>query len=395
MLGINRTIHIILFSRLQSFDGGRETWLNNFLIESWKIDSKINFLVYYYSDSNSKTDQLIQAVNLNPNCFKNVNIISGGNLSRSLIRVLGFQMKVYKEIKRRIQNDDVILGVGNIHESFVPFLFTRLFHFKKRYFPGIWLRSIFVKQQAALASSWRLKWMEAIEVYFLKSVSFILSNGWDTSNFYFKKYGIKSHVIPNSLSLNKFHSIKPINIVSDVLVVSYIGRLSIEKGFIQFIESIKYFNSNFSELQSKIRFEVVGDGPLCTILNELNFDNVLYKGVLSNNDIPNYLDSIDCGVALTLSESVGGGGLSHGFLELLVSGRIAIVWDNPIFNQIDCSEATVMIEEGNSNKLGEMYKQIILNKYSFIQRSNNAARLGQSFSIENHVLNFNTFVNNL
>ena len=99
MLGINRTVHIILFSRLQSFDGGRETWLNNFLIESWKIDSKINFLVYYYSDPISKIDQLIQAVNLNPNSFKNVTIISGGNIWRSLIRVLGFQIKVYKKIE--------------------------------------------------------------------------------------------------------------------------------------------------------------------------------------------------------------------------------------------------------------------------------------------------------
>ena len=395
MIKENITVHIILFSRLQSFDGGRETWINNFLIESWKIDSKINFLVYYYSDSNSKTDQLIQAVNLNPNCFKNVSIIAGGNLWRSLIRVLGFQIKVYKEIKNGIQNGDVVLGVGNIHESVVPFLFTRFFHIKKIYYPGIWLRSIFVKQQAALASSWRLKWMEAIEVYFLKSFSFILSNGWDTSNFYFNKYAIKSHVIPNSLSLHKFHNINPVNLVSDVLVVSYVGRLSIEKGFIQFIESIKYFNLKFSELQSKIRFEVVGDGPLYTILEELKFDNLLYKGVLSNDDIPNYLNSIDCGVALTLSESVGGGGLSHGFLELLVSGRIVIVWDNPIFNQINCSEATIMIEEGDSIKLGEVYKQIILNRHSFIQKSNNAARLGKSFSIVNHVLNFNNFINNL
>ncbi len=391
----NLTVHIILFSRLQSFDGGRETWLNNFLVESWKIDSKINFLVYYYSDSISKNDHLIQAVNLNPSSFKNVNIISGGNLWRSLIRVLGFQIKLYKEIKRGLQNGDVILGVGNIHESVVPFLFTRFFHNKNRYYSGIWLRSIFVKQQAALAMSWRLKWMEAIEVYFLKSFSFILSNGWDTSNFYFNKYAVKSYVIPNSLSLDKFQNINPVNLVSDVLVVSYVGRLSIEKGFIQFIESIKLFNSKFSELQSRIRFEVVGDGPLHTILNDLNLDNLFYKGVLSNDDIPNYLDSIDCGVALTLSESIGGGGLSHGFLELLVSGRITIVWDNPIYNQIDCSEATVMVEEGNIIKLAEMYKQIILNKNSFIQKSIHASLLGKKFSIENHVLNFNEFINKL
>ena len=395
MLKEKITVHIILFSRLQSFDGGRETWLNNFLIESWKIDSKINYKVYYYSDTFSKKTQLIQAVNLKPNYFKSVNIISGGNLFRSIIRVMCFQIKVYKEIISGLQNGDVILGVGNIHESFIPFIFTTFFHIKKRCYPGIWLRSIFVKQQAALASSWRLKFMEAMEVYFLKSFSFILSNGWDTSNFYFKKYGIKSHVIPNSLLLDRFYSIKPINLVSDVLVVSYIGRLSIEKGFINYIESIKYFNSQYSQLRSKIRFEVVGEGPLYSILEELKFDNLLYKGVLSNEDIPNYLNSIDCGVALTLSESVGGGGLSHSFLELLVSGRIVIVWDNPIFSQINCSDATIMIEEGDSIKLAEAYKDIIQKKYSFIQKSINASSLGKSFSIESHVSNFNNFINNL
>jgi glycosyltransferase involved in cell wall biosynthesis len=395
MLKENFTVHIILFSRLQSFDGGRETWLNNFLIESWKIDSKINYKVYYYSDTFSKKTQLIQAFNLNPYYFKSVNIISGGNLLRSLIRVLCFQIKVYKEIICGLQNGDVILGVGNIHESFIPFIFARFFYSKKRCYPGIWLRSIFVKQHAALASSWRLKFMEAIEVYFLKSFSFILSNGWDTSNFYFKKYGIKSHVIPNSLVLDRFYSINPINLVSDILVVSYIGRLSIEKGFINYIESIKYINSQYPQLRSKIRFEVVGEGPLYSILEELKFDNLLYKGVLSNEDIPNYLNSIDCGVALTLSESVGGGGLSHGFLELLVSGRIVIVWDNPIFNQINCSDATIMIDEGDSIKLAEVYKDIILKRYSFIQKSINASSLGKSFSIESHVSNFNNFINNL
>lgn len=390
-----QTVYIIMFSRLQSYDGGRETWLNNFLLGCRNLKVDLNFSIYYFSDKLSNPDSLIEVAYVNPESFTDVQIVSPGNFFKSTIRLLSFQIKVLSKLRKTIKKNDIVLGIGNFHEAIIPFVCSFFLSKNKNVHTGIWLRSIFVKQHAAFAKSYRLKIMEAIEVKLLKPLSFVLANGWDTSDFYFDEYGIKSFVIPNALTLNKFRSIPEFDESKNNLVIAYIGRLSKEKGFSQFIESIEIFNRKYQDYIPLVEFQVVGEGPLGHMLDEKEFPNLRYLGVLSNGKIPNYLGHIDCGVALTYSGMVGGGGLSHSFLELLVSGRLVIAWNNKIFNQIKSNDAVVFIEEGNVVELADSYYAIAQNKSEYKIKTKEAMELGQQFSIENHISLFVEYIKKL
>jgi glycosyltransferase involved in cell wall biosynthesis len=240
-----------------------------------------------------------------------------------------------------------------------------------------------------------LKLMEYIEVRILRSLSFVVANGWDTSSFYKENYGIESFVIPNALVLSKYKNISKFSSNKTNLVVAYIGRLSKEKGFTEFIESIKVFNSLYPQQCSFVEFQVVGDGPLLDLLEREKMDNVRYMGVLANNEIPKYMGSIDCGVALTSAKTIGGGGLSHGYLELLAAGRIVLVWDNPIYRQIDCQDAVILIEEGDVRAMAAYYLDILTNRKLYEVKAENAINLADSFSIQNHFSSFAKIVDNL
>ena len=389
-----RTIHLVMFSRLQSHDGGRETWLSNFIAESKRVNSDFNLLVYYYSDSLSLSRRLIESMYLYPELFINIEIPNQGNIVRSLLRVVKFQFKVFTKVYRSIQSNDIVLGIGNLHEAAIPFTFSKI-PFNKKIHSGIWLRSIFVKQQAALAGPTRLKIMTAIEIRLLRSLSFVLSNGWDTAEFYKKSYGLDSFVIPNSLVLSKYKDIVKFDPEKRNLVVSFIGRLSKEKGFVEFVDSVNVFNNQFSEYSASIEFQVVGDGPLLYLLDKNKHKNLKYIGVLANELVPEYLGSIDCGVALTSSSSIGGGGLSHGYLELLASGRIVIVWDNSIYTQIDCKDAAILIDEGDVFSLATSYLNVLKDREFYKTKTTNAIILAESFSIHNHMSSFTRFVENV
>ena len=395
IVSTRRTIHFVIFSRLHSHDGGRETWLNNFVSEIKRVSSDFDVLVYYFSDSLTQPERLIEAVHRYPELFVRIEIPNHGGIVKSVLRVAKFQFRVFLNIFKSVKSNNIILGVGNIHEAFIPFIFSFSRLKNRKIFSGVWLRSIFVKQQAALAGPLRLKIMTAIEIKLLRSLSFVLSNGWDTSAFYKTNYGIDSYVVPNSLVLAKYNGIVEFDVEKKNLVVSFIGRLSKEKGFVEFLDSIQFFNKNFSEYRSSIEFQVVGNGPLLYLLDQENYKNLKYIGALANELVPEYLSTIDCGVALTSTSSIGGGGLSHGYLELLASGRVVIVWDNAIYKQIECKDAVILIDEGDVGSLATSYFKVLKDRDLYKVKTTNAIKLAQSFSIQNHVSLFSEFIENL
>lgn len=363
--------------------------------EAKRVDSRFDILVYYFSDMSTQSDKLIDTIYSCPELFIKVEIPKPGNIFQSVRRVYTFQRYVFKKIRRSIESEDIVLGIGNLNEGLIPYVFSFFPPNRRKIFTGLWLRSIYVKQQAALADPVRLKLMEYIEVRILRSLSFVVANGWDTSSFYKENYGIESFVIPNALVLSKYKNISKFSSNKTNLVVAYIGRLSKEKGFTEFIESIKVFNSLYPQQCSFVEFQVVGDGPLLDLLEREKMDNVRYMGVLANNEIPKYMGSIDCGVALTSAKTIGGGGLSHGYLELLAAGRIVLVWDNPIYRQIDCQDAVILIEEGDVRAMAASYLDILTNRKLYEVKAENAINLADSFSIQNHFSSFAKIVDNL
>lgn len=116
---------------------------------------------------------------------------------------------------------------------------------------------------------------------------------------------------------------------------------------------------------------------------------------MENELVPEYLGSIDGGVALTSSSSIGGGGLSHRYLESLASGRIVIVWDNSIYTQIDCKDAAILIDEGDFFSLATSYLNVLKDREFYKTKTTNAIILAESFSIHNHMSLFTRFIENV
>ena len=85
------------------------------------------------------------------------------------------------------------------------------------------------------------------------------------------------------------------------MIVSFIGRLSAEKGFIQYIDAVNLFKRKYDK--ASVVFHVLGDGPLEGLLRD-NTSLIEYLGVMDNRSMIGYLSTIDVGVALTLSTEV-------------------------------------------------------------------------------------------
>jgi glycosyltransferase involved in cell wall biosynthesis len=389
-----KEIHLIIFSPLHNYDGGRETWLNLIIPELIRqLDGSIELFVYYYTDSDTDDERLIDAIKTFPSCFHAIPIRKGGGLFTNLARVLKYNFKVFKKITARRKGlavkSSMVIGIGSFYEAIIPYLLSgRLF--KRRFITAIWLRSILEKQLGAIRQSYHVKFRVGIERRMLGRMDFVIANGWDTGKYYKEHNKIDSVVIPNALDLSRFINIPDISAVDSEMCISFIGRLSPEKGFFVFLESILLFNERYPYMSGRIRFEVVGSGPLANELANRQYSNLIYKGVLSNEEIPDYLSQIDCGVALTSSSNIGGGGVSHGLLELLASGRIVIASDSFIYRQVADSTAIRYVAENSSNALVDAYLDILNNKRRYVEMAKRGRQVSSKFSIGSHVETFIT-----
>lgn len=384
--------HIVIFSRLQSYDGGRETWMNMFLplLKNSLEKSIIN--VYYFKDDKSDIDRMIKSFNDERFQFFEINLPKIKNKFFSIFRILLFTKKAIYSINKNIklekdkQKSHILLGIGSFYEASV-LSFFKLFHHKEGVKYIIWLRGVWAKETLARHSGLIHRIIINTEKYFLRKADKIIANGQDTSDAY-KDYGFKSVVIPNALDFDKYKTFKDLRDVN-VKKVSYIGRLSLEKGFLDFLKSVEVFNLKYPKLKDEIIFEVVGDGPLEKSLDSIKFNNFNYIGPINNELIIDYLQTIDCGVALTYSnKALGGAGVSNGLLELMASGKLIVCWKAKVFQQVLNEESAIMVEESNIDELIEGYLRLLKEPEYVRTLNENAKKVSKKYSKENHIKSF-------
>jgi glycosyltransferase involved in cell wall biosynthesis len=397
-----KIFHIIIFSRLQSYDGGRETWLNMFLpMLSKKIPNSI-INIYFFSDKESDKKKLIRTYYNNDKKFNfnEIYLTNTTNKFSSLYRIFNFSLKVIRLIKRNNkksfkENENYLLAIGSFYEGFVLLLYkiTSIFRIKNKIKYFVWLRSIWSKQSLVLHSGFVHSLVVRIEKIILKNANIIIANGNDTAVAY-KDLGFEPVLINNAIDLNRFKKISPL-VDKDIKVISYIGRLSKEKGLLDFLKSIEYFNANYPDLKNKIQFEIVGDGPLREQVKIAKCDNLIFRGLILNENITSYLESISCGVALTYSKNkLGGAGISNGLLELIASGRGVICWDGPAFTQILDEKSAFLIKESSIKELALSYRKVIENFNEVTQKNANLKLIIKDYSQEVHIEKFCNIINN-
>lgn len=380
------SLHFIIFSRLHSYDGGRETWLNNFLPVLKEKNNNYDINIYYFKDNKTDEEFLIEVAKDSKFNFIPIKVPNLKNKLLSIIRILVFMIKVINKINKNKSKKKILVGVGSFYESLVLYIYKKIFN-SENLTTISWLRGIWKKESKSRHNGLIYKVGLKLEHLFLSSSDILIANGKDTHDAYLTNNKLDSVVINNAINMKKYEKIKLLE-QRKCIKISFIGRLNKVKGFIDFIDSIQIFNENYPEKKDKFIFEVVGDGTLINIIKSKDIPNLKYIGTIPNSKMISYLETIDCGVALTYSNNdIGGGGVSNGLLELMASKRVIICWNSTVFTQVIDDSSAILISESNVKELANSYIKL-LDYNHCLELTRNSNKLVENYSIDKHVTDF-------
>lgn len=334
----NRNLVILIASNLSHSGGGRETWIYNFVNSSLILNAykKIDIICI----GNKPQDEIVFNEKINvirclPSHFS------------SFIKFVLFSIKMLNKILGDVNCEKAdIISCGSWSESISAYLGLKFKRKNKRYTSICWIRSIAIKELKRIYPSFILPVCRYIETELLKKHDVVIANGNDTAEYY-ENLGISSHIIHNSIHLDKF---KPTTITEPRFV--HCGRLSVEKGITELVSSLVSLSDrgvNFSTI------DFVGGGPaLKNAKNKLDtIPQIDFKGSISQCDVPEVLCNYNISFHLTLSGDLGGGGVSHSILESLASGHLIVCWDSPIYRQINGYDNFFSVPEGDIKILAD------------------------------------------
>ncbi|MCE8025743.1 glycosyltransferase family 4 protein [Billgrantia aerodenitrificans] len=373
----------ILLSNLNRNGGGRETWLMNFIPKLAGKVGKDKVEILHLKEGGvedtfcSELSNYSKMVGIErPAYFPKI-------LWRSPLKFYISSWIIAKKLKK-FNKEDVVVAVGSLWEPLA-------FRSRMRCRRIIWIRSILEKE----INQSRVKHIKKIllwkELRVLKSAHHLISNGLDTQKAYVAR-GVDSVYIPNCIDVSKYTAASKEKLKTNPVVVSYIGRLSKEKGFLEFLRSIEIFNQKYKCSRQLIEFHVVGQGRLEGEMESVrSFDNFRYLGPISNNEIAGYLSGITANVCLTFSNQAskcGGGGVSNGMLEGMAAGRVMICWDNYTFKQSLDDRSAIFVAEGSCEQLAEAYYALATNLSEFHSLGGHARDRAKRYSLDKAVASF-------
>ena len=182
------SLHLVIYSELKQYGGGRETWLSYFLPNIFgKFDS---IKIYAIKKREENEKNLVESCGLEITCFYAERISFAKYISSTK-----------KELKKNIKNGDICLMVGSIVEgSISPWLKRKYSKSVKRV---IWIRSIAAHEIANRHGKITYPLISLMEKRFLSTSNVIITNGNDTYNYYKSYLNSKSSskliAIPNAV----------------------------------------------------------------------------------------------------------------------------------------------------------------------------------------------------
>jgi len=309
--------------------------------------------------------------------------------------VASYTLYTIRHFLKRYKRDDLCICVGT---TFVALVGIILKVFLRRKIKLVsWIRSIAVKEMQIDGSrSYRLA--KFLEKRLLSRSDLILANGIDTYEHYSSEYSLgknKIFTIFNAVQTSDFKGIKNPRFEKGIrIVVSYIGRLVEGKGFLDFVNCVEEFYQRIiGKERINIEFRVYGDG----IFYGISSDKLKYFGVFQPRELLGFIDDID--LILFLNHSKVAGGVSHGLLEAMAAGRLIVAWDNLIHNQVLNRNNSILIKEGSNEELISLFIRINhLNdkdKYDFLEKCDSVKKDSERYSVEQHMITFNSFIDHL
>lgn len=385
------SLHVVMFSNLLSHGGGRETWLNNILPALLEAPDAPELFVYYISDAHCDGERKISAFDHPRIKFIETPLPVSTNKLTSLFRIARFCWSVTASLRNRTDRHSVIIGIGTFYEGAIIAL-ARMLNIRRQQLV-LWIRGVWVKEINHRHGQWGRRLIASAERFFMRCADKVIANGHDTKAIYEALLGRHVEAIPNALDLKRFAQVTRPALTSRPICVSYIGRLSEEKGLRAYVAAIDHFVAQGCD--ADVRFEIVGDGPLRVVAEECaarHPDHVVYLGAVRNEDMPTYLDSIDLGVCLTYSRESGGGGVSNGLLELIGSQRLVVAWDSIIFKQVLADGEAVFVPEGEIAALAAAFAAAASEPEAYARKIEASRSVIAAYSLEAHVEHFMTYL---
>lgn len=375
-----RELTIIMLSQMGEGDGGRETWLLNFLTEVARQRRPVKFHAIHRSpagarsllDSRAAKGLIASVTTLLCDC-------------RRIPVTVEFVVRVaWERFRGRLVAPGVVLAVGGLSEVFATLALTAGSSHKRN--RVLWLRTIYSKEKASQVPKVLRRAFLSLEIFLIRRFfGLVLANGDDTAEFY-REQGVDSIVIKNAIPLATWRM--PPTQLNGRLKVAFIGRLSEVKGIAAFLDAVELAGVRGDG--DRFEFIVAGDGPYRGRVESLERDGLLsYRGQLDNSAVVGLVSQVDCCVALTyLTDDLGGGGVSNALIEQMSAGRIIVAWDNGIFRRVVSPDSAYLIEQGNVAALLGALVSIEQSRDAALSKASAAALASEAYSIEAHVDRF-------
>lgn len=376
-------LDIVMISRLGVGDGGRETWLYNFLAEVSRQRPDVAFRIFSLplSDDNIfDTTDIKQKLDIEHVEISCVNT----RVPLSISFMLKFP-RIYRQYRHsRAQDSSAVIGVGSLAESLSIFLGTR--GAGKSLMKIMWLRTVYVREKFDRIPRYLMPLVKLTEESLLKKVfDTIIANGDDTAAYY-RTRGVNCEVIHNAVRLEEYYEAARTS--QGKLAIAFVGRLTSGKGITEFLSTVTLAST--SGLLEQVEFHVAGEGLGRKQVQLLHDKGLLhYHGGLSNRDMPSFLAKMDCCVALTVfTEKLGGGGVSNALIEQMAARKIIVAWDNVIFRNALYDQECYFVTQGDPSALHECLRYIVAHSEEAQSKALAASEGVKRYDMKGHVGRF-------
>lgn len=378
-----RFIDIVMISRLGVGDGGRETWIYNFMAEVSRQQPDVAFRIFSLPlapDNILVTTDIKQKVDVEHieiPCVK-----TRVPLVLSFVRTFP---AIYRQHRSARNTESVaVVGVGSLGEALSVYLGSRGAPASLERI--MWLRTVFTREKFDRIPCILMSAIKFTEESLLnRAFDQIVANGDDTAAYY-RERGVECEVIHNAVRLAEYYGAS--RTPQGKLAVAFVGRLSDVKGTAEFLAAVRQAAN--SGLLDQVEFHVAGAGPGQAQVQPLHEQGLLhYHGALSNRDMPGFLAQMDCCVALTsFTPSLGGGGVSNALIEQMAARKIVVAWDNVIFRNALYDQEGYFVPQGDATALHQCFRYIVANPEEAQRKALTASEGVKRYDIRHHVGKF-------